>query len=175
MWRQTRFREISDREKALSMEKPWCYSKNNELKLDNFPASSYNTVPPLSCKMSLLAFLFWKFLHLLPSHIWGFSVQELSLLLLAQIYLNGFGYFLLKNRKDTLKPQIPVVIHWKSSYYRTEQVKWPKLQFIFLLFLVCRNLCRTPTEKRSLNRLFCSLKFYRNPIYYKISSSCFAW
>lgn len=39
-------RNISDREKALSMEKPRCYSKNNELKLDNFPASSYNTVPP---------------------------------------------------------------------------------------------------------------------------------
>lgn len=43
-------RNISDREKALSMEKPRCYSKNNELKLDNFPAPSYNTVHPSAVK-----------------------------------------------------------------------------------------------------------------------------
>lgn len=155
IWRQTRFKE-TDSKKTLSMEKPWCYSKNNELKLDNLLHPD-TTQASLSCKRRLLTFLFWKFLHFLPSHMWRFSVQELSPMLLAKVYLSCFHYILLKNRKDTLKPQIPVVILWKSSYSRIEQVKWPKLFIYFLPCLVCRNLCVTPIEKTSLKGLFCSV------------------
>lgn len=135
IWRQTRFKEISQTQKKLSVWKSQVVTpRTMNLSLTIF-LHPVITQSPLSCKMSLLTFLFCQFLHLLPSHTWSFSVQELSLMLLAKSYLNGSHYILLKNRKGTLKTQIPIVIHCKSSYPRTEQVKWPKLLFIFYHFL----------------------------------------
>lgn len=131
IWRQTRIKEISQTEEKLSVWKSHDAiprTMNLSLTILLHPVI---TQACLSCKMTLLTFLFWKFLHLLPCHTWTFSVQELSLMLLAKIYLKGFHYILLKDRKDTLKPQIPVVILWKGSYSRIKQIKWPKLFLFF--------------------------------------------